>query len=105
MSLRAMPDEPAAPQGARYARGVWEGDRLPPFEFDGQSFAGATLSLSLMELGLGDQGRSWTERSLRLLEEYGPFRLAWLESLVRIADWRASAAEQVDADRHPGVVP
>jgi hypothetical protein len=26
----------------------------------------------------------------RLLEEFGPFRLAYLEMLVRVADWRAS---------------
>jgi CRISPR-associated endonuclease/helicase Cas3 len=48
-----------------------------------------------MELGEGEQGPSWTERSLKLLDEHGPFCLAWLETLVRLADWRASAAEQV----------
>lgn len=30
----------------------------------------------------------------RRLAEHGPFRLAWLEALVRVADWRASRAEQ-----------
>lgn len=30
----------------------------------------------------------------RRLAEDGPFRLAWLEALVRVADWRASRAEQ-----------
>jgi len=29
-----------------------------------------------------------------LLAEHGPFRLAYLEALIRMADWRASAAEQ-----------
>jgi CRISPR-associated endonuclease/helicase Cas3 len=47
-----------------------------------------------MQLGGGKNGPSWTELAQRLLEEYGPFRLAWLESLVRVADWRASALER-----------
>jgi len=43
-----------------------------------------------MELGGGGQGPSWADRMLRLLEERGPFRLAYVEMLVRVADWRAS---------------
>ena len=96
MSLRAMPDEkpdPEAPQ-ARFARGIWEGDVLPALNFDGEHSEETVLKLALMELGKGEQGRSWTERVQTLLAEHGPFRLAWLETLVRIADWRASAVEQ-----------
>jgi CRISPR-associated endonuclease/helicase Cas3 len=48
------------------------------------------LSLACMELGGGGQGASWADRMLRLLEEHGPFRLAYLETLMRVADWRAS---------------
>lgn len=36
---------------------------------------------------------AWTGAALRLLVEHGPFRLAYLEMLVRAADWRASAGE------------
>lgn len=93
-SLRAMPTEAPAPGGARFARGVWEGDVLPALGFDGEHSDETMLRLELMEIGEGRQGPSWTERTLRLLDAYGPFRLAWLESLVRWADWRASAAEQ-----------
>jgi CRISPR-associated endonuclease/helicase Cas3 len=93
-SLRAMPTEQAAPGIRRFARGVWEGDTLPALDFDGEHSEETTLKLALMELGEGTQGPSWTERALRLLEQHGPFRLAWLETLVRLADWRASAAEQ-----------
>jgi CRISPR-associated endonuclease/helicase Cas3 len=94
MSLRAMPDEEAVAGVKRFARGVWEGDMLPALDFDGEQSAETRLQLALMEIGQGEQGPSWTERTLKLLEEHGPFRLAWLETLVRLADWRASAEEQ-----------
>ncbi|MBV6416970.1 MAG: hypothetical protein CMLOHMNK_01588 [Steroidobacteraceae bacterium] len=95
MSLRAMPTEQADSGVKRFARGIHEGDLLPALEFDGEHSDATTLNLALMEIGLGGQGPSWSERSLRLLDQYGPFRLAWLETLVRLADWRASAAEQL----------
>ena len=96
MSLRAMPEETEAPAGRRYARGVWEGDELPALELPEEAVSATKLRLDLMELGEGAMGPSWTERVQRLLQEHGPFRLAWLEALVRIADWRASKAEQED---------
>jgi CRISPR-associated endonuclease/helicase Cas3 len=94
MSLRAMPDETAPAGVKRFARGVWEGDVLPAFDFDSEHTATITLRLALMELGEGEQGLSWVARALKLLDEHGPFRLAWLETLVRLADWRASSEEQ-----------
>lgn len=94
MSLRALPEETQAPAGRRFARGVWEGDRLPGFAFDGEEIPATALRLALMELGDGEQGASWTARTQKLLAEHGPFRLAWLEALVRIADWRATRDEQ-----------
>ncbi len=96
MSLRAMPNEQAGADVKRFARGIHEGDLLPALEFDGEHSAATTLKLALMEIGLGEQGPSWSERALRLLDQIGPFRLAWLETLVRLADWRASAAEQLE---------
>lgn len=94
MSLRAMPTEEADKGVRRFARGVWEGDILPALEFDGEHSRETTLKLVLMEIGESEQGPSWSERSLKLLDDHGPFRLAWLETLVRLADWRASAEEQ-----------
>ena len=99
MNLRALPRE-AVPKngraGARFARGVWEGDELPPFDLEGgERWAGGSLLLSIMELGWDDVSReSWTERTRELLSRLGPFRLAWLETLLRVADWRASAKER-----------
>ncbi len=98
MSLRAMPTEDPAADGKRFARGVWEGDVLPALDFDGEHSGETTMKLALMELGEGEQGPSWTARTLKLLDDYGPFQLAWLETLVRLSDWRASAAEQTVQD-------
>ncbi|GAB4120659.1 MAG: hypothetical protein Tsb0027_16310 [Wenzhouxiangellaceae bacterium] len=94
MSLRAMPTETAEINIKRFARGVWESDILPALDFDGEHSRETTLKLALMEIGEGEQGPSWTERTLNLLDQHGPFQLAWLETLVRLADWRASAEEQ-----------
>ena len=103
MSLRAMPNEKQPDStNARFARGVWEGDRLPALSFDGEQSREVELKLALMEVGEGEQGRSWTARTLALLEEHGPFHLAWLETLVRLADWRASAEEQKQGDMGHG---
>jgi CRISPR-associated endonuclease/helicase Cas3 len=96
MSLRAMPTEAEkVDKGVkRFARGIWEGDVLPALDFDGEHSGETILKLALMEIGWGEQGPSWSERILKLLDEHGPFRLAWLETLVRLSDWRASAEEQ-----------
>ncbi len=97
MSLRALSQEREAPDGRLFARGVWDGDRLPAVQFaDGETTPEIELRLGLMQLGDGPQGPSWTTRTQRLLKEHGPFRLAWYEALVRIADWRASRAEQLE---------
>ena len=101
MNLRAFPNEqvPAGPDGRpdgrRFARGVWEGDVLPEVVSGaGTVWCGGPLTLSLMELGLqAVTGASWADRTRHLLADLGPFRLAWLEALVRVADWRASADE------------
>ena len=102
MSLRAMPDEPEAPNGKRYARGIHDGDRLPPVNIDGTVLPETTLRLDVMELGVGEMGPSWTHRTQKLLAEQGPFLLAWYETLVRIADWRASDQEQKTENPYNG---
>jgi CRISPR-associated endonuclease/helicase Cas3 len=94
LSLRSVPgeEEPEAP-ATLYARGVWDGDLLPAIELpDGERLAPTRLDLSPMSLGEG----SWTERVLALRDDadFGPFRLAYLEALLRAADARASANER-----------
>jgi CRISPR-associated endonuclease/helicase Cas3 len=92
--LRALPKEPPPGEDRLFARGVWDGDLLPATDLGGFSTPETPLSLDIMQLGEGPYGPSWSARALRLLEKQGPFRLAWLEALVRIADWRASEAEE-----------
>jgi CRISPR-associated endonuclease/helicase Cas3 len=98
LGIRALPGErePDNPRdGRRFARGVWEGDVLPAVDVGGRELLPeTTLSLAVMELGEGANGESWAARTRKLLTRHGPFRLAWLEALVRIADWRASGEEQ-----------
>jgi CRISPR-associated endonuclease/helicase Cas3 len=53
-----------------------------------------TLTVDLDEFNLGGE-RSWTRTALALRDRYGPFVLAYLETVVRIADWRASNPDTV----------
>ena len=103
MNLRALPRErePTGERaGSRFARGVWEGDELPSVDLGaGERWEGGSLTLSIMELGWDETTReSWTERTRDLLERFGPFQLAWMETLVRLSDWRASAKEREGGD-------
>ena len=94
MRLRALPNEKHAEDGRLFARGVWDGDRLPRTDLGGKIVPETVLDLDLMQLGEGRFGPSWSARCQALLKQYGPFRLAFLEALLRIADWRASEAEE-----------
>jgi CRISPR-associated endonuclease/helicase Cas3 len=94
LSIRSLPHEevPTDPH-ARFARGVWHGDRLPSCDLGaGTEISETTLDLTYMDLGHGPKGASWLARMLALRDdvEVGPFRLAFLEALLRVADWRAS---------------
>lgn len=97
--LRAIPGEKvpdSAGEARLYARGIWDGDRLPEVDLGDFRMPATTLSLELMRLGSNSGQRSWTDRvvALRDAPELGPFRLAFLEALVRAADVRASIREE-----------
>jgi len=102
LSIRSLPNESRPDGGRRFARGIWDGDELPATDLGGGVAAPAvTLSLEPMELGLCMEapfaGRpSWAERMIRLRDTLGPFRLAYLEALLRAADMRASRAAARD---------
>jgi CRISPR-associated endonuclease/helicase Cas3 len=104
LSLRAMPEEKVPhdtegrPQPDRlFARGIWQGDQVPSanapaLELDGVPAPLPPLDLSPMRLGETNGIPSWTARvlSLRDAADLGPFRLAWLETLLRAADAEGS---------------
>ncbi|MEZ5964169.1 MAG: CRISPR-associated helicase Cas3' [Planctomycetota bacterium] len=101
MSLRSLPSE-NAPTGIDgrpdpsilHARGVWEGDELPEVDLGDHVIIPPTrLTLSYMVLGDDEvTGPSWSSRVLALRDDpqLGPFRLGFLEGLVKCADERAS---------------
>lgn len=85
-------DRPVAKAGDRMPiRGVMDGDRVPGAHL---GLPDAILSLDPASLGFSPKtGASWTERVLGLLQEFGPFRLAYFETLLRAADCRASRSQ------------
>lgn len=91
LSKEKQPEEP----GRLYARGVWDGDELLSVALGGDAIVPSlTLSLECMQMGRSADGSpSWAERMLRLRDEWGPFCLAYLETLLRAADMRASKKE------------
>ena len=97
LSIRSLPNEKRPANGGRFARGIWDGDSLAEVDLgDGVVAPAVTLSLEPIELGLCQDPpfagqRSWADRALRLRDDLGPFRLAFLETLLRAADERASA--------------
>lgn len=106
LSIRALPGEESPkdadgkPLHVMFARGIWHGEALPAVELgDGVTEEEVELNLEPMLLGGGEDGaRSWLERMIVLRDRLGVFRLAFLESLIRAADVRASADPKVCLD-------
>ena len=86
-SIRAFPDELNDA-----TLGVKESDQLPAVPF--LNAQPVDLSLAPLKLGRG----SWQDQALQLLADLGPFRLAYLEALLRAADVRASIAEKAKGE-------
>lgn len=97
LSIRAMPGEKKPDQpDIKFARGIHDGDSLPAVSLgDGVTTEPVMLDLEPMLLGsLTPDKRSWLDLAIGLREQFGVFRLAYLEALIRAADVRASAAPQ-----------
>lgn len=94
LSIRSLPEESGNPDQpeALFARGVWHGDTLPPVPLDQTTTPETQLKLDLMQMGHDDDGNpSWLARTINLRDHYGPFALAYLETLLRAADARGSS--------------
>ena len=93
LSIRSMPEEKApgtVSADTRIARGVWEGSEVEKADLGGGHLVPQTaIQLSPMELG-AEETPSWLTRMLEIRNRLGPFRLAYLEALLRAADIRAS---------------
>lgn len=78
--------------GSEEVLGVRSGDVLPSIMVPHGEIPASTLDISATALGGGVDG-SWVERALRLRDrpDVGLFRLGFMEAIVRLADWRASA--------------
>jgi CRISPR-associated endonuclease/helicase Cas3 len=102
LSIRSMPDDrpipssplPGEPERA-FACGVWDRDLLPGADLGGGVTA-PKAELVLDPMRLGNNG--WTANALSLLSESGPFRLAYLEAILRASDCRASNPGEDDSD-------
>jgi CRISPR-associated endonuclease/helicase Cas3 len=83
-------------------RGIRDGERLPPVPLaDGRGevheLPETVMDLAPAAAGISPTvGAGWTDRVLGLLDRHGPFTLAWLESLLRAADQRASQLDTHD---------
>ncbi|HVV00650.1 MAG TPA: CRISPR-associated helicase Cas3' [Verrucomicrobiae bacterium] len=92
LSIRSLPAEKGNPDAPDklFARGIWEDDKVPPIDLGELKTPETALDLSFMQMGEGPHGPSWLARTVALRDEFGPFRLAYLETLLRAADARAS---------------
>lgn len=110
LAWHACPADQAATDGAFCIRGLRDNDILPHVPLYAADTRISTLPESILTLapsaaGLNPKtGQGWTERVLSLLDTHGPYTLAWLETILRAADQRASAAITEDELLKPEVV-
>lgn len=99
MGIRAMPDEHPF-DGRRVALGIRDGEMLPAVATEHGEIPASAMDLSIMEMGERDGRPSWSARALQLRDraDLGPFRLGFLEAVVRLSDWAASASPSLEDD-------
>lgn len=108
LSMRGLPDDTPCPcrhgDPAPSVLGVCGGDVMSDVTVEGTAgepplqVPRSTIAMWPTLLGRQDgEQPSWMERTVALRDrpDLGPFRLAFLEAVVRTADWRASREEEL----------
>lgn len=93
--LRAQIGELSAADAGAEILGLHQGARCAIPSLLGRP--ASTLTVDLDQFTPEGAG-SWTKTVGGLLARYGPFTLAYLEAIVRVADWRASGGRELAAD-------
>ena len=95
LSLRDVIKKKYDTNDQKYLLGInVNGETMPGFSSDVVSVKATQIDISLAKIGQSNTSNpSWVERTLSLRDEYGPFRLGYLESLLRAADTLASQKE------------
>jgi CRISPR-associated endonuclease/helicase Cas3 len=88
--VRLLP-EPWDEERMNDANGVRPGDSVPSDGLKGLATVAEPVRCDPAKLIATKSWSSWQQRVVRLLDEHGHFELAYLEALLRVADWRASA--------------
>jgi len=83
---------PPGEAGQRTILGLEHGKTTSVPAMLGQAPGELTVDLDQFYFGAD---RSWTRTVLALRDKYGPFVLAYLETIVRVADWRASGGKEL----------
>ena len=95
ISVQPFPGEPIG--DPRSVFGICQGDVVSAAQLGNDVKSPAfQADLTLFDVGSRDGMATWSDRVARLIESpsLGIFRLAFLESLVRVADWNASRRRQ-----------
>lgn len=92
-SIRSIAGEIIPPNSEkRFAKGVWDGDYIEKVNLPENEIGDIKLNLDIVELGETKSGNSWIKRIWDVINDQnvGVFRLAFLESILRASDQRAS---------------
>lgn len=87
--VRLLP-EPWDEERMDDANGVRPADQVSAAGMKGLTASGEPVPCDPGKLLGTKDSPSWQGRVVRVLAEHGPFELAFLEALLRVADWRAS---------------
>ncbi|HOX03622.1 MAG TPA: CRISPR-associated endonuclease Cas3'' [Candidatus Paceibacterota bacterium] len=107
LSIRSLPGETGDPKhlDAPFARGIWRDDPLPAVPLGHIATPPLALDLGFMQMGQGQHGPSWLARTIALRDLIGPFHLAFLETILRAADARASSCPIADPEGASSGIP